>query len=190
MVKLRKQWNKTFLIDRIWELFSDIPRPCGNSPYSVTDHLMSALAVFMLKFSSLWSFDRATRGGSEGETVDHRRTRKNLKRMWHINRVPSDSGLRRFLDLIDPEEIRPVFAELFKIGQRTGVLRKCFLWQNKYYLMAIDGTGIHSSKKIHCSQCCTKKHGNGQQLPLGQKSPSIKGFLQLLFPDFYPHWAS
>ena len=161
MVKVRKQLNKTHLIDQIWEEFNDIPRPCNNSPYLVTDHLMSALALLVLKYPSLRQFDIATRGGDEGETVEHRRTRNNLKEMRHINRVPSDSGLRRFLDLIDPEAIRPVYARLFAIRQRTGVLRKQFGWQEGYYLVSLDGTGVHSSKTIQCPHCCTTEHEDG-----------------------------
>ena len=103
MVKVRQQLNKTHLIDQIGEEFNDIPRPCNHSPDGVTDPLLAALALLGLKYPSLRPFDLATRGGDEGETVEPQRTRNNWKKMRPINRVPSDSGLRRFLDLIDPE---------------------------------------------------------------------------------------
>lgn len=160
-MKVRKPLNKSHLIGQIWEVFNHIPRPCGNSPFTVTDYLMTALAVFVLKFSSLWSFDNATRGGSDGETVDHRRVRRNLKKMLRINRVPSDSGLRRFLDLIDPERLRPAFTKLFAIRQRTNVLRERFVWEKGFYLLSIDGTGVHSSHNLQCPHCGTKEPSNG-----------------------------
>ena len=80
--------------------------------------------------------------------------------MMRINRVPSDSGLRKFLDLIDPEWIRPVFAQLFQILQRIKVLQR-FAWLRGYYLVSIDGTGFFSSDKIKCSHCCTREHDKG-----------------------------
>jgi hypothetical protein len=63
--------------------------------------------------------------------------------------------LRETLDGVDPEQLRPVFKELFRVAQRGKVLEK-FLFRGKYYILSIDGTGYFSSQKIHCP-CCLKK---------------------------------
>ncbi len=83
---------------------------------------MSAFVALQQKFSSLLDFDEATRGRKR--KVTSRRTRANLRQRYRIKRVPSDSGLRKFLDRINPIHLRSAFLELFRMLQRNGVLKR------------------------------------------------------------------
>ncbi len=44
--------------------------------------------------------------------------------------------------------------------QRNGVLKR-YWWEDKHFLVSIDGTGVFSSNHLHCEHCCQKRHENG-----------------------------
>lgn len=61
---------------------------------SLTDHLMSGFAVFSLKYPSLLQFDRDSRE----KMIEH-----NLKSVYQIKEVPSDTHMRERLDVLPPQ---------------------------------------------------------------------------------------
>lgn len=75
------------------ERLHDHRRP--GAAISLADALMSAFAMFALKDPSLLAFDR-------------RRGDENMKKLFHIERIPSDTQMREILDPVDPEELRPL----------------------------------------------------------------------------------
>ena len=83
-----------------------------------------------------------------------------MKRLFGVNRVPSDSGMRKRLDEVDPFHLRGAFKKIFAQLQRGKILEG-FRYIDNHVLLAIDGTGMFSSKSIHCSQCCEQHHRNG-----------------------------
>jgi len=127
--------------------------PHGISEFSHVDCLMSCLSVFTFKFPSLLQFDTAK---NEDEHV-----KSSLKKLFKIKNVPCDTQMRARLDLIHPNVIRPAFTRLFSLLQRGKILES-FCFMDKYYLISLDGTGYFSSSTIHCNNCCTKEHKNGQ----------------------------
>lgn len=128
------------------------PRQFRKDPtISLTDHLMSGLAIFSLKFPSLLDFDK-------------KRTdlpvSKNLKNLYHVDKPPSDTYLRERLDMVEPNSLRPLFTKLFALAQRGKVLEE-FEFYDGYVLLSGDGTGLFSSSNVCCPQCCKKNHSNG-----------------------------
>ncbi len=123
-----------------------------NTLISNSDCLMSALAVFTFKFSSLLKFDKA-------RTSD-KPFLKNLCSLFHIGNVPCDTYMRERLDEITPVVIRPLYTALFSVLQRNKILEH-FCFFKDHHLISVDGTGVFSSHTIHCAQCCTKEHKNG-----------------------------
>ena len=117
--------------------------------------LMSVLAVFILKFPSLLNFDETMRQ-SKDEVKLH-----NLKFLFGVENSPSDSCLRERLDRIFVRALRVCFKKVFALLQRGGAL-KYFTVFDDHYLLAIDGTQIYSSKKVHCARCCTRHHKSGE----------------------------
>ena len=118
---------------------------------SISDSMLSGLAIFSLKYPSLLQFDSA----NKKKVINH-----NLRNLYKIKQVPSDSYMRKELDEINPEGFRNTFKDLFRVCQRGKVLER-FEWVDDHYILSVDGTGYFSSSKIHCPSCCVKKHQNG-----------------------------
>lgn len=113
------------------------------------DALMAGFAVFALKAPSLLAFD------------DQRRNDEaNLKSLFGIQHVPSDTQMRTILDNVDPPELRPAYTDVFRQLQRGKALEPLVFFLG-HYLMALDGTSYFSSEKVHCPSCLEKKSRNG-----------------------------
>ena len=115
------------------------------------DALMSALAMFSLKYSSLLKFD---------EERNEEIIRSNLKNLYGINKAPCDTHMRDILDPVDPLELRPAFKLILNELQRSGKLEE-YKYLGKYYLVTVDATGQYSSSNVNCPECCVKNHKNG-----------------------------
>jgi len=123
----------------------------SNAVISLSDVLMSAYAMFSLKDSSLLEFD------------GRREKDNNLKRIYKIETVPSDSQMRTVLDEVSPEAISPLFKDAFVQLEQSKVLSE-MVYYGKYYLLTLDGTGYFSSKKVHCQACLEKKNRKTGQI--------------------------
>lgn len=103
----------------------------------------------------------ATKEPSMLSYQDHQRE-LHIEQPFQIAAVPSDTQMREILDGIDIEPLNEAFADLFWEVQRGGELKK-WLFDGKYYLLAIDGSGYFCSDKISCSQCLVRKKGGKNQ---------------------------
>jgi hypothetical protein len=157
-------------------------RKCG---YAICDYIMSAFAIFHLKFPSLLKFDKFMREDiSTEEKLDNivektkkdkrrsfeerqgrlERRRQNLKSLYKINNVPSDTQMRTFLDRVSPKLLRGLFKLIFSILQRSNYLKRFqYVPLDNHYLLSVDGTGFFSSREIHCKNCCVKEHKSGKE---------------------------
>jgi hypothetical protein len=154
MSNFRKHLSAPGLISIIHKQFSKIPDPrvfTKNVSISITDHLMSGLAIFGLKCPSLLDYDRKR----SDDVVS-----QNLRDLYHVKNPPSDTYLRERLDLVDPAHIRPAFKKVFAFFQRGKGLEE-FNFLDGYVLISGDGTGQFSSSNVCCPQCCVKEHQNG-----------------------------
>lgn len=151
-VLVRKSLCTDSLISSVFQQFQKIPDPRKNPKnisISLTDILMSGLAVFGLKFPSLLKYDQ-----NRSIVAD------NLKSLYHVNEAPSDTYLRERLDELNPDLVRPAFKKIFAILQRGKCLEE-FEFLDGHYLLSLDGTGEFSSSQICCPQCCKKEHKDG-----------------------------
>jgi hypothetical protein len=155
-VRQKKTLSAAGLLKIIREDFEKIVAPerkdrrGRKQEISIADSLMSAVAMFGLKSPSLLSFDRT----SKDKVVAH-----NLKTLYGINRVPSDTYMREILDEINPDLLRKPFVSIFSAIQKNKLLKPFdFLGT---YLVGGDGTGIFNSDKINCESCCKKTHADG-----------------------------
>ncbi len=137
-------------VRKIFEKVKEPPR--GNQgigqKISISDCLMSALAMFKLKYPSLLQFEEA----KEDETI-----KQNLKNLFCLRHVPCDTYMRERLDEVDQDDIRKTFTSIFSSLQRGKILEEYAFLDGKYLLLN-DGTGFFSSKKVHCKNCCEKHH--------------------------------
>jgi hypothetical protein len=120
------------------------PRNPADCDYSMADAVMSALAMFSLKDPSLLAFEK-------------RRYDENIKNLFRVLKVPSDTQMRTILDPLEPDLLRPLFNDVFTQLQRGKALEP-YVFHQGCYLLSLDGTGYFSSKKIHCESCLQKKN--------------------------------
>ena len=145
--------------------FQKIPdrRRCPSFP--LADALMVGLAMFSLKDPSLLAFQRRAR--------DH-----NLRSVFGLQAIPSDTQTREILDPIDPRYLRPLFKDIFRQLQRAKVLED-YAYLDGRYLVALDGVEYFSSKKVHCEHCMTRHHSNGEVSYYHQMLGAV-----IVHPDF------
>jgi hypothetical protein len=146
--KERKHLSADALFGLLRNTFAQVPdHRSDNAKMTLTDALMSGFAMFSLKCPSLLDFDK-------------QRAEANLKTIYGIACAPCDSYLREMLDPASPESLRPSFKAVFGRLQRGKALEEMVFFKG-CYLLALDGTGYFSSKKVHCPSCLEKHHRDG-----------------------------
>jgi len=149
VVHIKKHLSFNALKKSISDVFCQIDdhRQSGKVDFCLPDCLMSALAMMFFQDPSLLSFQRRMQDQMQSS---------NLKTMFGVNDIPSDSILRINIDAIDTEHINPCFPILFQHLQRGKQLLPYKL-NSGHYLIAIDGSQYFSSNKINCPSCLTYK---------------------------------
>jgi hypothetical protein len=153
MAKVAPKGRKHLCADSLFRLLHDnfatiADHGVGEVEIPLDDALMSAFAMFSLKAPSLLAFDK-------------QRAEGNLKTIYGMERVPCDTQMRKRLDPVVPESLRPFFQLVLRQLQRGKALEP-MVFHDGSYLVALDGTGYFSSQTIHCESCLTKAHRNGQ----------------------------
>jgi hypothetical protein len=144
----RRHLHFDALVQLARDRFDKLPDQRRCPGFSLTDTLMAGLALFSLKDPSLLAFQR--------RTLDH-----NLRSVFGLRGIPSDTQMRTILDDVGPERVRPLFRDIFRQVQRGKVLED-YLFLDYYYLVALDGVEYFTSKKVHCQNCMTRHHSNGE----------------------------
>ena len=131
---------------------SDLRRNLSNVSISICDALFSGFAIFAMKFSSLLEFDKTSKDKVRG---------KNLKSIFSLKTIPSDTRMREIIDEICPSSIRKAFTKIFSKLQRFDILNS-FQFLGGHYLVSLDGSGHFASSKIRCKNCIKKVHRTGE----------------------------
>lgn len=143
-MKIRKHLSASGLFRLIRSGFEKVKdHRVGDIKITLADALMSAFAMFSLKDPSLLAFD------------ERREQDGNLERIYNLESIPCDTQMRTILDDVEPDEVKPLFKDIFRQAQRGKVLEE-FVFMDDYYLLSLDGTGYFSSKNIHCESCLEK----------------------------------
>ena len=95
--------RRRFLIEFAKILKRLLTRAAMAGKCSLSDVMMSGLAVFSLKFPSLLKFD---------EQRNEARIRANLKSLFRVEQAPCDTQLRSVCDQVNPAEIRSPFIHI------------------------------------------------------------------------------
>ena len=133
------------------EEFAQLPdHRRANSSYELADVLRGAFAMFSLKSPSLLSFKEQTT-----------QEEKNLKAIYRLQAIPSDTQMRTALDPLDPAPLRTLFTTFFYKLNEAGVLKEYEYWK-RHVIVSIDGVEHFSSTKVHCAHCTTRTHRNGE----------------------------
>jgi hypothetical protein len=149
--KLQEKITFDDLMETLSEEFEQLPdHRRANSSYELADVLRSAFAMFSLKSPSLLAFKELTR-----------QEEKNLKAIYRIQSVPSDTQMRTTLDPFSPAPLPTLFAKLFHKLSEAGVIKEYEYWKGQL-LISIDGVEHFCSTKVHCKHCTTRAHRSGE----------------------------
>jgi hypothetical protein len=150
-IRLRKHLNADALFATMRAGFNTIKdhRP-GKTQHSLADTLMSGFAMFSLKDPSLLAFDE--------RRLDEP---QNLKTIYGMSSIPSDTSMREILDGVSPDSLRSVYKDAFRPLQRGKVLEKMVFMEDSY-LLNLDGTGYFSSKALYSDACMEKVNDKGE----------------------------
>jgi hypothetical protein len=143
----RRHLHFDALIQRVRTRFEILPEQRRRPLFPLADALMAGLALFSLKDPSLLAFC--------GRALDH-----NLRSVFGLQAIPSDTQMREILDEVAPHQLRPVFKEVFRQVQRGKILED-YVFLEGCYLVALDGSEYFTSGKVHCDHCMTRTHKNG-----------------------------
>jgi hypothetical protein len=119
----------------------------------LSDCLMSVIAMFGLKYPSLLQFDQDYR--DEEALLQH-----NLKSLYGIQRVPSDTYFRERLDEVESCAPQGIINNVISILNDRKVFEK-YKYLDDHYLVSLDATGNFSSHETYCDSCCVKNHKDG-----------------------------
>lgn len=146
---IKKHLSFTAMRKALSALFENIDdsRQAGKVDYSLHDCLMSALAIMFFQDPSILSFQLR---------MQDRLQDSNLKAMFAVEAIPSDSALRKTLDHVPTETILPAFSMLSRRLQR-GKQLAAFRLDSGHYLIGLDGSQYFSSEHISCPSCLTYK---------------------------------
>ena len=149
-IKMRAHLNADALFATIRKDFAKVPdHRAANASIPLADALMSGFAMFSLKDPSLLAFDERRLERPE-----------SLHGVFGVGVIPSDTQMRTILDEVAPTHLRRAFRSVFHQLQRGKVLPK-LTCLGGHLLLAIDGTGIHSSENIGADYCLTKERRDG-----------------------------
>lgn len=147
---MRRHLSADALIRSLRDSFEQVSETRKGKPeIPIEDALMSAFAMFSLKKSSLLAFDRERIAQSA-----------NLKSIYRIKIIPSDTQMRTILDPLPPDELRPSHNSLLNALQRGKGLDK-MEYLEEGYIMPMDGTGYFSSEKLFSDLCMQKTGSSG-----------------------------
>lgn len=148
----KRHLNFTALREVAQESFAAIPdNRAANVSNSIRDVMSAGLAVMYFQSPSLLEFQRTM------ETKEHR---NNLRSMFDVSKIPTDTGMRQIIDAVDTETaFRPIYKECFMRLQRGKHLEQYQILPGKY-LLNVDGTQYFSSHDINCKNCLIRGKTN------------------------------
>lgn len=148
-IKVRKHLSADALFAILHRGFEKIPEHRqGNTIISLADALMSGFAMFSLKDPSLLAFDQRRKDIEQLQ---------NLKTIYGIENIPSDTQMRDILDEILPDYLRSMYKDIFRQVQRGKALEQ-MVFMEGCHLVSLDGTGFFSSNKLSSEYCLKKVH--------------------------------
>jgi hypothetical protein len=151
---VKKHLTFTALRDVAQESFAAVPdNRAANVSNSIRDVMSAGLAVMYFQSPSLLDFQRRMEKGQQ---------RNNLRSMFDVSKIPTDTGMRQIIDAIDTQAaFRPIYKECFMRLQRGKHLEQYQIFPGKY-LLNVDGTQYFSSHDINCKKCLIRGKTNKQ----------------------------
>ncbi len=144
------------LMTSLFQQFDQLPdhRTGQNSRYGIADAAKAAFAVFFTQSPSFLAQQR---------TMKQTKGRSNAETLFQMEQIPCDNQIRALLDPLSPRQIFPVFDEVYRRLEQSGVLSD-FRVLDDQWLVSMDGTGYFTSKTIQCQNCLQRTSANDETL--------------------------
>jgi hypothetical protein len=115
------------------------------------------LAAFSVFFTQSPSFL------AHQSSMEQNRGKSNAQSVFQINKIPTPNHVRDMLDPVEPEQIYPVYDQVYEAFEEKGIL-DTFRAVHDTRLIALDGTWYFSSKSenLNCENCTKIEHKNGE----------------------------
>jgi hypothetical protein len=145
---IRKVINSRF--PELFDKLNILTDSRNRREYSMCEIITGGLFLFIFKESSRNSYNNDRR---------EENFRKNFYRYFGFN-LPHADAIEDVLRKLPPEQLETLKAQLVSSLIEQKIFRK-FRFLGKYYLIAVDGTGIASFDHKHCKHCLTKTSKKG-----------------------------
>ena len=147
------KWDN--LVQQMRQVFAALPdqRTGENTEYTMEDFGVSAFSVFFTQSPSFLAAQK---------TMQEAKGRSNAQSLLQIEQIPCDNQIRQTLDPVSPEELFPLYDQVFEALRKQDVIEN-YRAVHDTIPIALDGTWYHSSKNIHCSNCSCMEHQNGEK---------------------------
>lgn len=120
--------------------------------YELSEIIMGAISMFLFKKDSRNAYNNERINSSFAS---------NYEKLFNFS-LPHMDTVEGVFRIISPEEL-----ENFKVKLVQELIEKRSLhkwrFKNKYFIVAIDGTGVTSHSKRHCDTCLTKTYESGKK---------------------------
>ena len=152
--QIKQPLSFNHLLNEFRSLISQFPdkRTGKNTFHSIEDVSLGAFSIFFIQSPSFLAHQTA---------LTEAKGKSNAQALFGMQAIPTDNHIRNLLDVVPPQQIFPMFNEVFTALNELGHLQS-FRAINHQLLIALDGTQYHSSHSIHCKNCTVTEHNNGQ----------------------------
>ena len=135
------------LFDRIREI-----EDCRKkSEYELVELITACIAMFLFKEGSRNAFNNDR---------DEENFKENYENMFHM-RLPHMDTVDNVMRQLDESELERLKQDMIRILLQKKCLHK-FRFLGTFFIIAVDGTGVHSFSERHCDQCLTQESKNGK----------------------------
>ncbi len=118
---------------------------------------------------------------------DNVRCSAKFKALFDIEQAPHGDTLNYSFKRVDSEEVQEAMCQMSEVLIRKKVLYPYRLL-DRYFMVAIDGTGMLTFRERHCEHCMTMELKNGEVLyyhpVLEAKLVTANGFCFSLMTEF------
>ncbi|MEA2019407.1 MAG: transposase [Campylobacterota bacterium] len=121
-------------------------RQRSDLKYNYSDIILGAFSIFYFQNPSWLSFQNKL------QTNDGK---NNAKTFFGIN-IPVENHIKNILDNLKPVNFKSIYDDILLECERLNIVNQ-FIFMKEYLLVAVDGVLYHSSTKVKCSCCQTKK---------------------------------
>jgi hypothetical protein len=139
------------------QLFKGVNDPRDPNPtvYSLEGLLFIGVMMFLCHLGSRRQINAKLRGNSRAE--------EKFNAEFGVEGIPHGDSLNYTFKGLVPAELQEVVCRMVQFLIRGKVLYRWRL-QKRYFMVAIDGTGMLTFRERHCDHCLTRKLNDGRTL--------------------------